>query len=435
MKKIWNLLLISLLANLASAEKSKKVALSPADAPVILIGIDGVRWDTLRRVDLPVLARIAANGTQAEGLIPQFPSFSYVNFYTIVTGLYPENHGIVHNAIYDPLLREAFKHGINQSALFDPTKKDLAGGSSFRDPRWWGGEPIWVTAEKNGVKTATFFWVGSEAKIKGVQPAYVVPFDPRIPHDERIQQVIEWLALPPAERPQLITLYFDEVDLATHIFGVGSEQEQAALRRIDDTLGLLLEALAAQGVRESTNLVIVSDHGFLNLEPDHMIDLDELMPAGSAEVLEFSVYPASPVASFLPRALGVDELHALLKGAHPHLKVYRREEIPERFHNRENHRVPPLLGLADPGWVVASMELFKKRGDSRLLVGVHGYDPAVRDMHGIFLGQGPAFPAGKRVPAFENVHIYEMLARLLGIQPAENDGDPEVVAQVLGGSE
>ena len=220
------------------------------DTPIlILISLDGWRWDYIDRQPAPNLKALAARGVRAKAMIPSFPVLTFPNHYTIVTGLYPEHHGVVGNSMRDPAMPERF----SMSA------------ETARDARWWGGEPLWVTAIRQGRRAATMFWPGSEAAIGGVRPTYWMPYDNTLGNRERVAQAIAWVALPAAERPSFVSLYFEEVDTAGHDFGPDSPQLAAAVSHLDDALGELVAGVQRLGLDDRTSLVVVSDHGMTRL--------------------------------------------------------------------------------------------------------------------------------------------------------------------------
>ncbi len=368
-------------------------------SPVLLIALDGFRWDFLERFEAPNLIELAASGVRADGLKPVFPTKTFPNHYTIVTGLYPEHHGIVANSMYDPERDAYFRMGDT---------------SAVTDPAWWQGEPIWVTAEKQGKITASYFWPGSEAAIKGVLPTYWKRFDQDVPPSERVSQVLRWLDLPEAQRPDFISLYFGQTDRVGHRFGVEDPEMAASVLEIDGVLGELFDGLRARDVFEDINIIVVSDHGMTNLSPDRVVFLDDYLGPDDAEVIDWS-----PVLALRPAALSVDSLYDRLSGAHPNLAVYRREELPGRLHYSDHPRIAPIIGIADEGWSIGRRSRFEERFYRGA---THGYDNALESMQGVFLAHGPAFRTGLRVPTVENIHLYELMADILGIEPAPNDG-------------
>jgi len=374
---------------------------------VILVSIDGFRPDYLERFGAPHLRRLAAEGVHAPaGMIPVFPSLTFPSHYSLVTGLYPEHHGIVANTIYDPERDAWFR-------IRDP--------SAIADARWWGGEPIWVTAQRQGLRSATFFWVGSEAPIRGVQPTYWKKFDSSIPSARRVDQVLRWLDLPTAERPAFLTLYFGEVDSKAHRYGPDSPQVAEAVRRVDGHLGRLIRGLEERELLGRVNLVVVSDHGMAATSTERVIVLEDYLDPADVMIVNLS-----PVLMLRPRRGKLQKVLTALDGAHPHLAVYRKKDIPERLHFRDHRRITPLVGLADEGWLIV-----RSRESRGLPKGMHGYDNALESMRALFVAHGPAFRRGAEIDSFDSVHLYELLAAVLGLEPAPNDGNPEALESVL----
>ncbi len=383
---------------------------STAPAPVLLIGLDAFGWDFLEKAETPTLDGLAARGVRAEWMVPIFPTKTFPNHYSIVTGLYAERHGVVSNTMYDPLF----------DARFRLNDRDAVQGG-----RWWDGEPIWVTVEKAGLTTAAYFWPGTEADIQGVRPTHWRPYVHRAPNDERVDQVLAWLDLPEGERPSLITTYFADVDDATHGFGVDTPETQAAIREVDRALGRLVAGLEARDLLGEVNLVIVSDHGMVDRSRDRVVFLDDYVDLDPVEVIDWS-----PVAAILPDEGREEEVYRRLAGAHPHLHVYRKAEIPDRWHYRAHRRIQPILAIADPGWAISTRDYFRLHPDA-FGGATHGYDNASQSMQAIFIASGPAFRANAVVPPFQNIHVYELLCHILGVAAAPNDGSLDSVRVLL----
>lgn len=378
---------------------------------VVLISFDGFRWDYISRAKVPNLQALASRGVRAEGLIPVFPSKTFPNHYTIVTGLYPENHGIVSNVIADPDFPQRF----------------TMASATAKDARWWGGEPLWATAIRQNQRAASMFWPGSEAPIHGIRPTYWRPFDDGVPNAARVKQVLDWLALPPDQRPSFVTLYFSEVDHAGHEHGPDSRQVLEAASHLDAALGQLMSGMRSLNLLDRTSVVVVSDHGMSQLSNNRIIFLDDYLDLSSVDVIEWT-----PNLSLAPRSGSVDEIYRALKDKHRALAVYKREEMPAHLHYRNNNRIPPIIGLADDGWTVTShARHLAVSVAGRSEGGAHGYDPQLKSMHGLFVAAGPRIREGMLVPEFENVHIYNFLCEILGLTPAKNDGDPAVLRNVL----
>jgi predicted AlkP superfamily pyrophosphatase or phosphodiesterase len=383
---------------------------APAAAPpLILVSLDGLRADYLERGVTPALRRFAREGVQAEAMRPSYPSLTFPNHYTIVTGLRPDRHGIVDNAMRDPQLG-AF-------AMHDRT--------AVGDGRWWGGEPIWVTAERAGLRVAAMFWPGTEADILGVRPHWWQAFSYDVPAEARVARVLEWMRLPPAERPRLITLYFEHVDRAGHDHGPDSPQLLEALRLVDAQVAALLAGLARIGV--PANVVIVSDHGMAAVSPRRIVFVDDLVALADVELWDTG---ASLLLAAKPGREAAAEQRLL--GRHGHIECWRKGELPQRWHYGTHARIAPIVCQLDVGWHALTRAQLAAQG-GRTRGGSHGFDPADPSMAAIFLARGPAFQRGRVLPAFDNVHVYPLLARLLGLTPAPNDGDARVLEPALAG--
>ena len=270
------------------------------------------------------------------------------------------------------------------------------------------------------------FWPGSEARIDGVRPTYWRPFDDSVPNAARVRQVLQWLELPAAQRPSLITLYFSEVDHAGHRHGPDSPRVLEAARRVDAALGQLVSGIQKVNLLDRTTLVIVSDHGMSQVATDRVIFLDDYLQLSTVDVIEWS-----PNLGLLPRSTTVDDVYGALKDKHPALAVYKREDIPSHLHYRRSNRIPPIIGLADEGWTITTRTRHLLTSVAGRDGGAHGYDPRHKSMHGLFVAAGPLVRQAVVVPAFENVHIYNFLCELLALTPAKNDGDPAVIRSFL----
>lgn len=376
------------------------------DPTVILISMDGFRWDYLDRADTPNFDKLVKNGVKAKSLIPILPSKTFPNHYTIVTGLYAENHGIVSNSMYDPEFDARFWIG--------------QGSAPVRESRWWGGEPIWVTVEKQGQVAAAMFWPGSETIIQGVQPSFWYVYDESITNEERVDQVLSWLELPSDERPTLITLYFSDTDNAGHDYGPNSPEVEMTVENLDKLMGRLLSGLEIRGLINMVNIIIVSDHGMAQLSRDRIIFLDDYINVEAATIVDWLP------AAIWPNKGKEDELFTALFEAHPKLTVYRKEEIPDRYHYRNNRRIAPIIAIPEVGWSVTTHEYFDSHPD-RYTGGTHGYDPINKSMHAIFIASGPAFKKGVSGPSFTNIHIYSLIAEILSLEPAPTDGSIDSV--------
>ncbi|MBD3729767.1 MAG: alkaline phosphatase family protein [Sphingomonadales bacterium] len=364
------------------------------DRPVtILVSIDGFRADYLDRGVTPNLVALAARGATGP-MRPSFPTKTFPNHYTLVTGLRPDRHGIVGNSMIDPRRPgQMFTIGDAKQAL---------------DPFWWDeAEPLWITAEKAGMRTATAFWPGSEVPFGGVRPHDWLRFDYNITNRQRIDIVLDWIRRPSANRPAFVTLYFDTVDTAGHKYGPDSDELNAAIAEVDARIGDLVAGLAAMD-REA-NLVIVSDHGMQAVSADRVVQLDELIDSASYIPVVTGSYAAiEPVT-------GTDSRVAdALLGHHDHMQCYRREDLPARLAYGKNPRVAAIMCLADAGWsIVSGPQKYAPDG------GAHGYDNADPDMLALFIASGPAFRKGAHLPMFDNVDVAPLLRAVLGLPQLE----------------
>lgn len=373
-----------------------------ADDLLILVSFDGFRWDYPDRGVSPNLSSLEARGIRAEGLIPSFPTKTFPNHYTMVTGLVPDRHGIIANTMWDPELGLGFS---------------MSNREQVQNGAWWGGEPIWVTEEKAGRPTAPLFWPGNEADIKGVRPTYWIPFDGAMPNDARVDWLMELLDRPDDERPRFLTLYLDETDIAGHDHGPDSDEVLEAIRIVDEALGLLLDGLEERDLLSRTNVVVVSDHGMIPTSRERVMLVDDYVDLDIAGIVDWN-----PVLALAPDEEHREAVYAALKGAHPHVSIYWKDSIPARYDYGRNRRVPPIIGIADDGWTISTRPYFEEapiRADG----GNHGFDHAAKDMQGIFIAAGPAFPSGVRAPAFRNVDVYPLLMEILGLPAAPSDGD------------
>ena len=374
----------------------------PEGRIVILVGLDGFRWDYLEKFQPPVLMEMARRGVTTPTMVPSFPTLTFPNFYTLATGLRPENHGIIANSMFDPEFEARFS----------------LGSPAVQEGRWWGGEPIWITAEKQGVRAACMFWPGSEAEIGGWRPSDWRKYQHTMPPEERVDTVLDWLARPPAERPRLITLYFHEADSAGHRYGADAPETAAAVAQVDLALGALQDGVRRLGLEDAVNYVIVSDHGMTGVSPDRVIALDQILDLETVQV-DF----AGAVAGLRPRQGTVDDLYAALSVQPTNYQVFRREDLPERLHFRSHRRIPPVVLIPDEGWMVVR-EAPRSEGARRaFLRATHGFDPALPSMGALFIASGPALRRGVILPPFENIHIYSLVCTLLGLHAAPNQGD------------
>jgi predicted AlkP superfamily pyrophosphatase or phosphodiesterase len=385
-------------------------AKSAGYSPLILVSLDGYRPDYLERGLSPTLAALARDGVRATAMRPAFPTLTFPNHYTIVTGLYPDHHGIVDNRMTDPVSGKRFVYS------------DYA---TIDDPSWWGGEPLWVGVERQGGHAVTMFWPGSDVAIDGVRPEHWLQFDARVTPDDRVRQVLRWIDLPPPERPGFVTLYFEEIDHAAHAGGPDSPQVDAAMREVDAAMGLLVDGLKQRGLFDGTNIVVVSDHGGTAAGPDKVIVLDQAIPMDAVRLITTGV-----VAGFAPKPGSEASVERAALAPHDHMRCWRKGDVPARLHYGTHPRVPPYICLADDGWIIRT-QAYMDQPRPFISNGEHGYDNADPNMRALFVAHGPAFKRGLVVPEFDNVDVYPLLAHILRIRPAANDGDYAAVESML----
>ena len=404
--RILSLAIMAAIGLLPVASRTSGRTLQAPSAIVVLVSFDGWRWDYLDRFGPREVGALAARGVRAEGLVPAHPSLTFPNHYSIVTGLRPARHGIVSNTMLDPAL---------------PGRFTLADTSVTGNPAWWGGEPLWNTVTRQGLRSATMFWPGSDVPIGGHYPTYWRRFEDALPAGRRTDQVLEWLALPEAERPAFLTLYFSDVDTAGHTFGPDAPEVRDAVTRLDRELGRLVDGVARLGLQSRVHWLLVSDHGMAALSRDRVIVLDEFLDPASVQIIEIG-----STLSFNGGRTSAERAYQALRGRHPRLRVFRSVDLPPAFGLAGHPRVPQVVALADEGWTVTTRERLARRDAARPWGGAHGYDPASPDMRGLFVATGPRIRSGEMVPPVENVHIYGLICELLGIDPSPNDGDPAV---------
>ncbi|MBN2009194.1 alkaline phosphatase family protein [candidate division KSB1 bacterium] len=400
-----NILIVSIILILATG------LLASEQPYVILISFDGFRWDYPQRSITPNLDTLAIQGVSALSLQPVFPSKTFPNHYSIISGLYPEHHGIIQNDFVDPVTQKHYKVG-NQDAV--------------RNSWWYRGEAFWETAERQGVTCASYFWPGSEVDLPYRRSTYVEYYEHDRPYEKRVEGVLEWLQLPEMKRPHFITLYFDATDTEGHRHGPNSPETDAAIRRLDDTLGLLCTGLKRLNLYQQTNIIVVSDHGMAEVANDHIIRMDTILKGKKYETSglgAFMMIDCSPETR--------DDIYRTLKDNALHYDVYLREEVPEAYHFSNSHLILPIVIMPHIGWAAVTNTIqpyiykYHTHGD-------HGYDNFHMDMHGIFYACGPAFRNAYKTGTLQNIDIYPLLCDIFNIFPHEPiDGNLERIEQIL----
>ncbi len=379
---------------------------------VILVSFDGFRADYVERFDLPNFRQFIQNGSSAAGLVPCYPSKTFPNHYSIVTGLYPGHHGIVDNHFYDTEMHKTF---------------NLRDSATVHDPSFFGGVPLWQLAREQGLASASFFWVGSEMNDPQRSPDYFFNYDSRIPNEKRIDQVIAWLNLPADRRPHFITLYFSSPDSESHQTGPFGGAVANKLGTLDSLLGVLMMRTRETGL--AINVILTSDHGMSELTASEStyLFLPELVGISD----DFKVINGGTQLHIYSNSAGsVDSLYHTLRTHSNGFAVWRRQDFPASW-NYDHPRAGDIILAAEPGKIIvsASRENFLKNMQAGRRFGAHGYDPAiVPDMTGIFYAQGPNIQKGVRLPEILNIHIYPLIATILGLKHGPIDGDYSVVA-------
>lgn len=350
------------------------------------------------------------------GLIPVFPSLTFPNHYSIVTGLYPAYHGIISNHFVDPYTGDTFT-------------------MASHEPKWWLGEPLWETVTNHGLKAATYFWPGSEVN-KGswnCPKGFCMNYNGSVPFEDRVDTVLSYFDLPSGEIPSFMTLYFEDPDHQGHKVGPDDPEITEAVARIDGMIGRLIDGLEKRGVFEDVSIIMVGDHGMVGTCDKKLIFLDDLaswIEIPAAWVQSYSPLLAiRPPSGYNPSDI-VEKMNGGLKSGKvengKNLKVYLKEELPGRLHYAASDRIPPIIGLIEEGFKVE-----QKKTNRKECGGAHGYDNAVFSMRTIFIGHGPQFARGRKVPSFENVQIYNVITSILKIHGAPNNGSSSLPLSIL----
>tara|TARA_B100001123_G_scaffold451078_1_gene626618 strand:- start:115 stop:1245 length:1131 start_codon:yes stop_codon:yes gene_type:complete len=374
----------------------------------VLVSFDGFRPDYLDRVNVPAFNHLSRQGTVAKGLMSVFPSITFSSHYSIATGLYPEHHGIVGNRFYDPDRKKDFNYR---------NTDDVQDGS------WWRGEPLWVTAELQGMVTASIFFPGTEAPIKNVRPTYWRPYDGSFSNQKRIQQVLTWLNSPENVRPHLITTYFSMVDRAGHREGPNSPAVDKSVAEADQLLGQLLDGIDLLPHKREIYVVVVSDHGMAQVDFDHTLTVSDFI-----DMTGVQAFPIGPGANLF---VDDNQNHAItlrdtFNAKTDRARAFLRNEIPSHLHYRASNRIGDITIIPSSGTFV------KLSAHSSVPQGMHGWDPRMPEMHGIFLISGPNIPRNTIIPSFENIHIYPLLAHILELEiPTHIDGRLAVLQTML----
>ncbi|TKC05391.1 alkaline phosphatase family protein [Pedobacter polaris] len=375
---------------------------------VILISLDAFRWDLADKYQAKNLIKLRESGVQADYLKPSYPSLTFPNHYTITTGLYPSHHGVVDNIFYDKATNVVFRRADKKMAT---------------DSSWYGGKPLWVIAEQQKMLSAVFYWPGSEISMDGIRPTYLYNYNEIIPIDRRVAVVKNWLQLPDDKRPHFIALYFPQVDKAAHSYKPDSEETRAAVQIVDDAVGKLVEVAKASGL--DVNFIVLSDHGMATIDRENTIPLPKAI-----DLSHFKVPPGNSLLHvYANEKQYIKSTYKALKAEAIDYDVYLSKNIPKAWHY--NRREDKYNRLGDILLVPRLPKVFSING-IKPDIGQHGFDPSTQDMHAIFYAWGPNFKSGLKIPAFENVNIYPLIAKILGLTYKQKiDGKEKFLAPIL----
>jgi predicted AlkP superfamily pyrophosphatase or phosphodiesterase len=378
--------------------------------PVILISLDGFRYDYIEKYNTKHLKALARDGVRAEKMQPSYPSKTFPNHITLVTGKYPSNHGLVHNRFYDEQLDDVYSMG-----------------KAKQQPLWLWGKPLWILAEQNNVRSATYFWPESDSKIEGILPSYYYPYNKSTPYQDRIDEIMRWLKLPENQRPRFITGYFSLVDSIGHEFGPDSQEVRVAVNKLDGYIGQLKQRISTE-LSFPVNLVIVSDHGMVAINKKSKIDWAQLNKFSNYKVVNGSTQLMLYANKGVNNNTIVYDAKLLAKQSQGRYLIYTKENIPARLHYSGNYRIADIVAEAIPPATFSDKEhLGKKIG------GTHGFNPyLVEEMGALFIANGPDFKKGLVISPFENIHVFPILATILDLPiPNDIDGKLSVLKPIL----
>ena len=399
--------------NLASSQATINSKKSLTKPYLILISLDGFRWDYVEKYQPPNLSNFINNGVKATSLVPSFPSKTFPNHYTIATGMYPDKHGILGNSFYSNEKKATYS---------------IRNRITVEDGTFYGGSPIWVQADKANMVSASYFFVGSEANIQGLRPTYYYQYDSKIKNDDRIAQALNWLTLPVKKRPHIITMYFSDMDDVGHRFGPNNDEElKKTLFNLDKSLGDLFKGTEASGL--PINIIIVSDHGMSTVPITNFIPIENIKNDNLYTIIDNGAI----VNIHAKKDVKIDSIFQYLKPKENNFKVYKTENTPGFEYKPRNKDWGAIQIIPDIGYYFLSKVGIESRMKiSNTKFGVHGYDPKYKDMHGIFYANGPAFKKGFIIPSVKNIHIYPLMCKILGLEiPNDIDGSLNQIKNVL----
>lgn len=384
------------------------LSLSAAKPYVVLVSFDGFRWDYVNRNITPNFQKVIDEGVHPLSLRPVFPSKTFPNHYSIITGMYPEHHGIISNSFKNLKTGDTYR---------------LKNDYSQRESKWYIGKAFWETAEKNGITSASYFWPGATLNDETRRPTYFKYYDHYKTYKERIDTLVKWLQLPEETRPHFLTIYFDETDTKGHMFGPNSPEINKSIQKCDSLIEYLYIGLENIGMRDSVNVIIVSDHGMTEISKDRVINIGKILSG-----YEYYSGDSGPYMLIQPKDDETETVYNILKENENHYKVYTKENIPSHYHYADNELITDIILIADKGWYLAHQKDIDNWKDGA----THGYDNNLTDMHGIFIASGPAFKTNYKTGTVWNIDIYPLLCEIYGIQPNKNiDGKLERIRFLL----
>nr|XP_017530978.2 ectonucleotide pyrophosphatase/phosphodiesterase family member 7-like [Manis javanica] len=381
---------------------------------LLLISFDGFRWDYDQDVDTPNMDRLALQGVKAKYLTPPFVTMTSPSHFTTISGRWIEDHGVIHNMMFntETNLKHSFKTTQNKT-------------------EWWdnGVLPLWITAQRQGRKTASFHYPGGGAKYKGeavqrsLVESYTHPNSNETEWRENIDIVMNWFT---KEDFDFVTLYYGEPDNVGHQFGPETENRRMIIQQIDRTIGYLVETIERYSLTEHLNVIITSDHGMTTVKKKP--NVTEILLTNYIkfrDMIKFHIVDYGGFGMLLPKPGQEEAVYQVLKNAHPHLNVYKKEEFPERFHFAKHQRVLPIVMYADSGYNInGQLIIYFNKGD-------HGFDNVYMDMKTIFRAFGPDFKKNHLTEPFDSIHIYPLMCKLLGITPEPHNGSLAVTQEML----
>ena len=418
--QIFLVFIFAIIASCASFETvtdNTKTTAKDNQQYVLLISFDGFRHDYAEKYNLPNFHRMMKEGSYAKSMLSSFPSKTFPNHYSIITGMYPGHHGLVDNKYYDKKRNTYYSIG-------DRDKVE--------DPYYYGGTPLWQHLQNHGMKTASYFWVGSETPIEGQYPTYYHKYDGSVPNEKRIEEVMKWFRLPKDKRPRFVTLYFSLVDTEGHHTGPNSSELKKTVEEADRLMGIILDDL--KEIPLSITTIVTSDHGMteMNSNPENLVFIDDIIKPIKDKI----IYVNNGMHCHIYVKDGEDKeaIYQWLKNAFATkpVTVYKKENTPKRWHYNESDKIGDILLTTNaPVYMLpnANHPVAKKTKPW----GTHGYDPyTTPDMGAIFYIIGDNIKKNYEIKEFENVNIFPLITKILGVpNPKDIDGNEKVLEKVL----